>query len=234
MLCRKAKEFLSSPSTAFEKEKKSQLGDAGKYMLVVGFILALINGIVGAITFSFSSAYPGAAFVGGFSFFVAASGFILQFALTYVFLFVGLSIWSLWLHLWVYLMGGKGLEKTMKSVYYGETPSYVFGWIPSLILVGTVMSPTVLSDPASMVTTLSLLGIAILISILVGLWSFVITGKGLMKLHGMTCGRAASSLVLAIIIPLAIILVIGLAIALAFIGMFAGSPDLLAGAFTAI
>ena len=43
---------------------------------------------------------------------------------------------GLWLHLWAYIFGAKkGLHQTLKTVFYGGTPSYLLGWIPFIAIL---------------------------------------------------------------------------------------------------
>lgn len=45
--------------------------------------------------------------------------------------FIGTLIFGAWLHLWVYLFGGRrGILQTINVVVYASTPRLIFGWIP--------------------------------------------------------------------------------------------------------
>ncbi|RLG18002.1 hypothetical protein DRN75_02740, partial [Nanoarchaeota archaeon] len=58
---------------------------------------------------------------------------------------LNLFIGGAWLHLWVYVLGGKqGIKQTWKAMIYASTPSLLLGWIP-------------------------------FINIFTGLWSFILT-----------------------------------------------------------
>jgi hypothetical protein len=53
------------------------------------------------------------------------------FALTLIGGIAGFLIMMLWLHLWVYLLGGrKGMKQTIKAVLYAQTPAFLLLWIP--------------------------------------------------------------------------------------------------------
>jgi len=87
--------------------------------------------------------------------------------------------WGLWLHIWVYVFGGrKKIQETLKAVIYGSTPFMLFGWIP-------------------------LVGIAAL------LWSVALQAIGIREMQGISPGRAVLAFLLAavIILILATILV---------------------------
>ena len=81
---------------------------------------------------------------------------------------------GLWIHLWVWILGGRnGILQTMKVFMYGMTPSLVFGWIP-------------------------------LVGILFVIWSFILDILGIRELAGLSTGKAALAMILATLIPLII------------------------------
>ena len=81
---------------------------------------------------------------------------------------------GLWIHLWVWILGGRnGIFQTMKAFIYGVTPSLVFGWIP-------------------------------LASILFAIWSFILCIIGIRELAGLSTGKAALAMIIAALIPLVI------------------------------
>jgi len=91
-----------------------------------------------------------------------------------VLLFIGAA----WLHLWVYLFGGrKGYRETLKALAFGETPALLLGWIP-------------------------------LVGILAGIWSLVLSVLGVRELHGITTGRALGAVIIAVIIPLLLLVLL--------------------------
>jgi hypothetical protein len=62
--------------------------------------------------------------------------------LTIIFLMIAAFILTIivaaWVHLWVYIFGGrKGILQTLRAVLYGNTPYLLLGWIP---LVGIVFA----------------------------------------------------------------------------------------------
>ncbi|WP_048152423.1 Yip1 family protein [Methanolacinia paynteri] len=104
----------------------------------------------------------------------------------FIFVFAVLSslvmsaLFVLWLHLWVYILGGrKGLIQTAKAFVYGVTPGFLLGWIPDI-------------------------GIIFLI------WSIVLGVLGVRELHEISTARAAVALVIAIVIPLIFLLFVSL------------------------
>jgi hypothetical protein len=108
----KAMGFLQQPAKAFDNEKATDIMEAFKYMVVLFLVVSVLSAIV--------SLNP------------------LIFITTYVFGIVFAVIAGLWLHLWAYIFGAKGgLHQTLKTVFYGGTPTYLLGWIPLInILTG--------------------------------------------------------------------------------------------------
>ncbi len=82
---------------------------------------------------------------------------------------------GLWIHLWVWILGGRnGIFQTMKAFIYGVTPSLVLGWIP-------------------------------LASILFAIWSFILCIIGIRELAGLSTWKAALAMIIAALIPLVIV-----------------------------
>jgi len=132
----KAIDFLKSPEKSFDSVKGESLGEAFKFMLVVSIILAVLNGIIAGLLGNFFSAGFGA--TGAMLLPVVIVGAIVG---SYIGIIIFLTVWGLWLHLWAYVLGArKGLEQTMKSVYYGYSPSYLLGWIPIVSIIIAIWS----------------------------------------------------------------------------------------------
>lgn len=134
----KAIRFLTDPSTAFAREKRTALIDAVQYMLILQLIHAVIGGIIGFSVLSFFLAHTTASAV---FLTLGPAGLVAFIALIYASSVIGYALWSLWLHFWAYVFGArKGLEQTMKTVFYGQTPLYLFGWIPFVSIIFAVWS----------------------------------------------------------------------------------------------
>lgn len=89
-------------------------------------------------------------------------------------------LFSLWLHLWVYLLGGrKGLFETAKAVIYGMTPGMLLGWIP-------------------------------VIGFLFCLWSIVLQIIGIRELQEMSSGKALVALIIAVMVPLIVLVLLAM------------------------
>jgi len=88
--------------------------------------------------------------------------------------FVLYGLFGLWVHFWVWILGGRnGVGQTLKAFLYGLTPALVFGWIP-------------------------------LIGVLFAVWSFILDIIGLHELAGISQARAATAMLVAVIIPLVV------------------------------
>lgn len=177
--------FLTDPGRSFDAEKNTNLNDAFKYLLILAVITAVLGAIVAAFwtTFAYTFIPPGSIPPEATGFMNPPVIFVTSLVAGYVGAIITSVIWSLWLHLWAYVLGAKnGLAQTMKSVFYGGTPNYLLGWIPFINFIAAI-------------------------------WSFVLAGMGLMRFHGITGGKAALSIIIALVIPL----VIGFAILAAFL-----------------
>lgn len=174
----KALKFILEPRKAFNKEKKTSSDEAFKYLLV----LSTVAGVIGAIisTLSLALILPFLALIGGpqAGILGAFSGgviIVLFFIFTIVFVF-GSVLWSIWLHIWVYILGAKkGIDQTFKSVFYGKTPFYFLYWIPFINIIALI-------------------------------WELGLTAIGLKTYHKITTGKAIASIAVAIIIPLLIMI----------------------------
>ena len=185
----KAKKFLLDPKNAFDGEKKTDVVDAIKYSAVWLFISAILSSIVIMI---FGNQILGLLNGIGFSDMLTNTQVgvsVGTFISSWIGGIIALLISGLWLHLWVYLLGGKNkLENTLKAILYGNTPSYVLGWIPG-------------------------------ISMIAGLWSLVLYALGIMKLQNMSLGKTIAALVIAFVIPVIIVVVIAAMAYTAFSGI---------------
>ena len=174
------KGFLFSPSETFDASKEDTIGDAFKYFVVILLILAVIVAIIGAVAFSliwgmFGEYLPPDALS------LAAMGPLLAVVLFIAVLvggIIGAFIDGLWIHLWVYIVGGrKGVGQTIKAVMYGATPYCLLGWIP-------------------------------IVNFIAEIWMIIVAILGVRQLHELSTGKAVLAVILAIIIPAIIIVAI--------------------------
>ena len=180
----KIKGFLFSPSETFDASKEDTLGDAFKYYIILLLIFALFSAVIAVVVFSLFAGFFGRMLPGFMPALLALAGAGAAVAFIAVFIYmliagaIGVLIGGLWLHIWVYLMGGrKGLTQTFKALMYGATPSLLLGWIP-------------------------------FINFLASIWALIVEIIGIRQLHEISTGRAVAAVILAIIIPLIVSLVI--------------------------
>lgn len=182
------KGFLLSPVETFQKVRDTDLGDSLKYYLILLVINAVLSAIVGiaivsAVWMAFSGFFEqiGLALPA-----IAGVGVILFAILMIIVQFVMVFIAAAWLHLFVYLFGGrKGYLQTLKSVTFGSTPAMLFGWIP-------------------------------FIGMLAGIWSFALEILGIRELQEMTTGKAALAVILAVLVIVLIVIAIAAMFFIAF------------------
>jgi hypothetical protein len=116
----------------------------------------------------------------------------------YLLTIIGFVIWGLWLHLWAYIVGAR--KGLVQTM-----KSVFYGGTPNYLL-----------------------GWIPLISFIAIIWSFVLTGMGIVRYQEMTGGKAALAIIIAILIPI----LIGVALFLTFIGLFISMLGTVPGGFT--
>jgi hypothetical protein len=174
------KGLLFSPLESFRKVRDTDWGDSLRYYLILLVINAVLSAIVSIgmassawTTFSalFTQAgVPLPAVAGTGVIFIALLMIIMQFVL----LFIGAA----WLHLFVYILGGRrGYLQTLKALTFGSTPAMLFGWIP-------------------------------VIGFLAGIWSLILGIFGIRELQDMTTVKAAIAVILAVMAILLIVIAI--------------------------
>ena len=135
-----ARKFVLKPGKAFEETKKTKMDEAFKYLLILSLFMSLL--------FAAVDVYDKSSFTDPenpqyllFHIIGPQAWFILSFILGYVTMIISSVFFGLWLHLWAYILGcKKGLRETLKIVFYGQSPRYLFGWIPYVSLLASVWS----------------------------------------------------------------------------------------------
>jgi len=173
--------FSFNPAKEFAASKEDTLVDAFKYYVLLLAILAVILAIVVTIVvtavvsmlgLSELTLMPELPELSKITPLLGAGAFV---GIIGVGIIAALYI-SVWLHIWVYLFGGrKGLKQTVKTVTYGATPCLVLGWVPG---------PNILIAP---------------------IWSLLLVITGVMELHELSSGSAILAVILAILVPLIIV-----------------------------
>ena len=129
----KAKGFLTDPVGTFQRSRTDEPGTVFTYFSV----LLLVNAIFSAIL--------AAAFIGTIPLFAGMKfGALLPVIVFFAVLvggFIITLIFAAWVHLWVYIFGGrKGIMQTINAIIYGHTPRLLFGWIPFIGFIFTLWS----------------------------------------------------------------------------------------------
>jgi hypothetical protein len=164
------KGFLINPVDAFRQSKNDEPGVVLPYFALLLLLHAIISASLAAVMVQ-TSPLPGL-MTGGMS------GAAVVFLGILIGGFVGALVFGAWLHLWVYIFGGRqGLWKTLKAVMYGHTPYLLFGWIP---FIGFVFA----------------------------LWSLVLGIFGIQELQELSSLKATLAVALAVMIPLVILLIL--------------------------
>jgi hypothetical protein len=182
------KGFLFSPVETFGKVRDTGFGDSLVYYLILLVINAILSAIVGLamvsavwMTFSGIAEQLGVPLPA-----IAGVGVVLFAIVMIVVQFILVFIGAAWLHLFVYLFGGrKGYLQTLKSIIFGSTPAMLFGWIP-------------------------------FIGLFVGIWAFALEILGIRELQEMTTGKAALAVILAVLVILLIVIAIAAMFFIAF------------------
>lgn len=167
------KGFLFSPSDTFDNSREDTLGDALKYFVVLLAIYAVLLAIISAVAFSVIVGMMGplGATMAPFGAGTGALAAIGAFIGAIIGGIIGIFIGGLWLHLWVYVVGGRnGFTQTIKAVTYGMTPSLLLGWIPG-------------------------------VNIIAGIWALIVEIIGIRQLHELSTGKAVLAIIIAIAIP---------------------------------
>ena len=180
------KGFFLSPVETFRKVKDTDYNDTLMYFLV----LVLINTALSVLIMLVSLSSMWTVFNGMFERLgigtMSGSGIVIIAVLMIIVALVLLFIGAAWLHLWVYLFGGrKGYRETLKALAFGETPALLLGWIP-------------------------------LVGFLAGIWSLVLSILGVRELHGISTARALGAVILALLIPLLILVLLALFLFIAY------------------
>jgi hypothetical protein len=166
----KAKGFLLDPAGTFRTSKPDEPGVALPYFILLLLVHAVISALLAGVMVG-RGPVPGLMAGGDFN---AAAVFfgILAGGL------IGAVVFGAWLHLWVYILGGRrGIWQTLKVVMYGDTPYLLFGWVP-------------------------------FIGFFFMLWSLVLGILGIRELQEISTLKAIVAVALAVMIPLVLLLIL--------------------------
>jgi hypothetical protein len=166
----KVRGFVFNPVETFRKSKEDPLGSAFIYFIVLVLINAILSTLVllaGINAMNLPDTIPGLkAIFPGILFVGLIVGGI-----------VGIFIGGGWLHIFIWLLGGrKGYFQTVKTLMYGTTPGLLIGWIPLIGIIGLI-------------------------------WDLILVVIGIRELQEMSTERAVVAVILAAVIILVIIIV---------------------------
>jgi hypothetical protein len=166
----KVKGFLTNPVETFQQSKNDEPGVVFTYfglLLLLHAILAALITFIGIEAMPRFAGMPGGIALPVVVFFMALVGG-----------FICTLIFAAWLHLWVYLLGGrKGIMQTIKALIYGHTPRLLLGWIP---FIGFIFM----------------------------LWSLVLSILGIRELQEMDTTKAILAVAIAVLIPLILLILL--------------------------
>jgi len=164
------KGFLMDPVETFRQSKTNELKAVFTYfgaLLLINAILSALISILGMAVIPTYATNPFGLALPVMVFFMMLVGGC-----------IATLIFAAWLHLWVYILGGrKGIMQTVNAMIYGSTPRLLLGWIP---FIGIIFS----------------------------IWSLALGVLGIRELQELSTGKAILAVAIAVIIPLIIILLL--------------------------
>jgi hypothetical protein len=167
----KVQGFLIKPVDTFRKSREDTIGNALTYYFILVVINAILSTLVllaGISTMNLNGSFP----------IVQETSPAILFVSTIVGGIVVVFIGGLWLHMFVWLLGGrKEYFQTLKALMYGSTPGLLISWIPIIGFIGA-------------------------------LWTLILVILGIQELQEMTPGRAVAAVILAIVIFMVIIILL--------------------------
>ena len=119
----KAKGFLLNPVETFRLSKNDDPGRVFSYFAILLLLNAVLSTLIAALRIGEMPLFTGMPWA------TEAPLFVFFFVL--VGGFIGPVLFGAWLHLWVFIFGGRnGIMQIIRAVMYGNTPRLLFGWIP--------------------------------------------------------------------------------------------------------
>jgi hypothetical protein len=129
----KVKGFLMKPVETFQQSRTDEPGAILTYFTVLLLINAIFSALVSVMTIGKMTTFPGMD--------LGIPLPVLEFFAVFVAGLILTPIFAAWVHLWVYLFGGrKGIMQTLKVAVYGQTPRLLLGWIPFIGFIFTLWS----------------------------------------------------------------------------------------------
>ena len=192
------KGFLTNPVETLQKSRDEPIEYTLKYYTLIVLFNAILTALIALILGghgTLNAMHQLMAQLGWALPLIGAIGAILAVVIITILAVVFLFVFGVWLHIWVYLAGGrKGYLQTVKALAYGSTPGMVIGWIP---FVGPFIG---------------------------GIWTLVLESLSVREMHQISTGKAAAAVVLAVLIPAIIIMLMAAALLPAMMSSIATMP----------
>ena len=192
----KVKGLLLDPTGTYQQLKEEDLGGALRYFIIWLLIFAVLAAIsIAIVGTAFISMMPQSEDLAMFnSIFGTASGFVLGgivFIMILIGGIIGVFVGGLIIHLGVLLVGGsRGYTETVKSIIYGGTPSYLFGWIPVIGFIGSIWALILvifgIKELQDVTIGKAVLAVLIPVIIIAAIFGFFVLGAVLAGLSNMT------------------------------------------------
>jgi hypothetical protein len=192
------KGFLTNPVETLQKSRDEPVEFTLKYYTLIVLFNAILTALIALILGghgTLNAMHQLMAQLGWALPLIGAIGAILTVIVIAILAVVFLFIFGVWLHIWVYLAGGrKGYMQTVKALAYGSTPGMVIGWIP---FIGPFIG---------------------------GIWTLVLDVLSVREMHQISTGKAAVAVVLAVLIPVIILMLMAAALLPAMMSSIATMP----------
>ena len=164
------KGFMLNPVETFQQSKNDDPGAVFTYFGLLLLLHAVLAALVSLLRIEVMPQYAGM--------FEGPAIPVMVFLVALVGGCIITVIFAAWLHLWVYLLGGrKGIMQTINAVIYGHTPRLLLGWIP---FIGFIFM----------------------------FWSLALSIVGIRELQEMSTGKAILAVAIAVIIPLIVFILL--------------------------
>jgi len=175
----KVKGFFLTPVETFQQVRDDEPSVVFTYLAVLLLINAIFSALIAAVGFNSMQMFA------GMTWGVAVP--VMVFFMVLVGGFIFTLILGAWVHLWVYLFGGRnGIMQTLKAIIYGKTPHLLLGWIPFIGFIFT-------------------------------LWSIVLGILGIRELQELSTGKSIFAVIIAIIIPLVLLIILAAYFMIAYV-----------------
>lgn len=192
------KGFLMNPVEMLQKSRDEPVESTLKYYTLIVLFNAILTALVALILGGHGTLNAMHQLMAQFGWalpLIGAVGAIFAVIVIAVLAVVFLFIFGVWLHIWVYLAGGrKSYMHTVKALAYGSTPAMVIGWIP---VVGPFIG---------------------------GIWTLVLEVLSVREMHQISTGKAVGAVALAVLIPIIILMLMVAALLPAMMSSIATMP----------